>query len=126
MKNKHFYKITPYLPVIDLKETLAFYRDQLGFSGEWTAGAPLPVGGIQRDDLRLIFQQHPAYTRMVNTDSESFELILFVENVDDIYREYESKNIRFVSGLVDRPWGIREFIIQDPNGYWLRISEGTL
>ena len=124
MKEKHFHKITPYLYVTDIHETIAYYKDQLGFSGEWIVYAPLKTGGISRDDIKLLFQQHPDYVKTFNTKSESFELVLFVANVDEIYNEYKSKNIRFIEHIVDRPWGIREFIIQDINGYWLRISEG--
>ena len=124
MKEKHFHKITPYLYVTDIHETIAYYKDQLGFSGEWIVDAPLKTGGISRDDIKLLFQQHPDYVKIFNTGSESFELVLFVANVDEIYNEYKSKNIHFIEQIVDRPWGIREFIIQDINGYWLRISEG--
>ena len=107
-----------------MDETIAFYRDLLGFSGEWIMNAPLKTGGINRDDIRLLFQQHPDYVKMINTDSESFEVIFFVSNVDEIYEEYKPKSVRFIEHIIDRPWGVREFIIQDINGYWLRFSEG--
>ncbi len=123
MKEKYFHKVNPYLAVTDLDKTIAFYRDQLGFSNEWVVDAPLKVGGISRNDIMLLFQQHPDYVKMINTETESFELIFSVTNAEEIYKEYKTKGIHFIEDLTDRPWKIREFIIQDINGYWLRISE---
>ena len=125
MKEKFFSHVTPFLPVYDLKDTLMFYKKQLGFTDEWIWEQTAPVGGISRNNLKLLFQQHPVYTKMINTENESFELIIYVENIEAIFKEYKEKEVKFISGMVSHPWGVSEFVITDPNGYWLRISEGS-
>lgn len=122
MKQKKFHKLTPFVPVRDLRETLNYYRDTFGFSEEWTLGTD---GGIRRDDLRMIFCQDPDYIREINNDLHQFTLIWFVDNVDEIYKEYkEERRIKIIQEIENKPWRIREFGVHDNNGYLIRISEG--
>src|SRR5690606_8462544 len=61
---KKFIKSTIHLPVRNLRETLDYYRDVLGFHDEWTspnADGKLTDGGIRRDDLRLLFGEDPDF-----------------------------------------------------------------
>lgn len=120
MKDKKFYKVTPFLPVRNIQETLVYYKHELGFYDEWTWGKD---GGIRRDEMRLLFGENPGYLSSINKESYGFELVWFVDNVDDIYKEYQDKKLNIVSELKDEPWGIREFTIKDINGYFIRISE---
>jgi len=83
MKQKKFSKVTPFLPVNNLKETLAYYHDKLGFYEEW-AWEEFD-GGIRRDEMHLMFQQTPGYTQLINSEHHRFVLIWFVDNVDAIY-----------------------------------------
>ena len=121
MKQKKFNRLNAFIPVNDIRETLDYYRDQLGFCEEWTMGTD---GGIRRDDMRLIFCQDPDYVPVINNDTYRFVLIWFVDNVDDIYREFkEERKIPIIKDIENKPWGIREFSIYDNNGYHIRISE---
>jgi catechol 2,3-dioxygenase-like lactoylglutathione lyase family enzyme len=122
MKPAKFYRVNPFLPVKDLRATLNFYRDVLGFYEEWTFGDF--DGGIRRDEMRAIFRYDPEYTIVINNEQYWFELIWFVDNVDEIYREYKEKKIEVLTSPENKPWGIREFSIKDINGYLIRISAG--
>jgi len=110
------------MPVRDLKETIAFYRDKLGFSNEWFWYDT--DAGIRRDDLGLLFRHSPNYVENLNKQNEHFEICWFVCNVDQVYSEYKAKGVRIISELEPKPWGMREFTIEDPNGYYIRIGEG--
>jgi hypothetical protein len=122
MKEKQFTRLNAFIPVNDIHETLNYYRDRLGFYEEWTMDTD---GGIRRDSMRLIFKQDPDYVSVLNNETYRFVLIWFVENVDEIYKEFkEERKIIIVSDIENKPWGIREFSIYDINGYLIRISEG--
>ncbi|TXJ27715.1 MAG: hypothetical protein E6Q24_07745 [Chitinophagaceae bacterium] len=120
MKPKKFYKATPFQPVRNLQETIDYYRDTLGFSNGWIHDM---AAGISRDEMRLIFVENPDYTNKINSDKAGFEIIWFVDNVDEIYNEYKTKNLEIICDLEDQPWGIREFTFKDINGYCIRVSE---
>jgi len=121
MKPKKFHHVNPFLPVINLKDTLNFYRDKLGFYDEWIWEEI--DGGIRRDEMRLMFQQAPGYTQLINSENCRFVLMWFVDNADEIYSEYKENKIEIVNEIADRPWGTREFSIRDINGYEIRVAE---
>jgi uncharacterized glyoxalase superfamily protein PhnB len=116
---KFFYKTVPFLPVRDLQETISYYKQELGFTDEWFWGDPPMDAGCHRDGLSLLFNQNESLAARI----VGFELVMFVDDVDGIYEEFTNRPaIKIASPLRDEPWGIREFTIQDPNGYLLRIS----
>lgn len=122
MKPKHFSHAVPFVPVKDLKETIAYYKDTLGFYEEWFWEDS--DAGIRRDDLRLLFNRNPEYTAQVNSNSKAFEICWFVTNVDEIYEEYLGRGVNIIRQLSNSPWGLREFSILEINGYVIRIGEG--
>ncbi len=116
---KFFYKSVPFLPVHSLTETIEYYTDVLGFTDPWYWGDPPTDGGCHRDELSLLFNQNPEMAEKV----DGFELVMFVDDVDGIYDEFRNNpEIKVTAPIRDKPWGIREFTVQDPNGYLLRIS----
>jgi catechol 2,3-dioxygenase-like lactoylglutathione lyase family enzyme len=116
---KFFYKSIPFLPVHDIRETIAFYTGELGFVGEWFWGDPPTDAGCHRDSLSLLFHHDPEMAKRI----AGFELVMFVDDVDGVFEEFHSnQNILITSNLKDEPWGIREFTIRDINGYVLRVS----
>src|SRR4051794_31397318 len=121
MKTKQFIRSCAHLPVINLKATLGYYRDVLGFYEEWSEGEI--DGGIRRDDMRLLFGEDPAHTEKINTDSARLNLLWFVDNIEEIYTEYKQKGIAIVSPLTTYPYSLQEFAFVDINGYYIRIAE---
>jgi uncharacterized glyoxalase superfamily protein PhnB len=122
MKSKKFYHCVPFMPVRNLQETIDYYRDKLGFYNEWFWKNM--DAGIARDNMRLLFNYAPDHVDMINTQDKHFEVMWFVDNVNEIYQEYKEKDVTIASELEDKPWGVREFTVLDINGYYLRIAEG--
>ncbi len=119
---KKFNSVVPFLPVANLKATIDYYRDVLGFSNEWFWGDSDAT--ILRDDMRLLFNHNPEYAAVVNSAHANLEIMWFVENIDAIYAEYTEKKVNIVTQLKNKPWGTREFTILDMNGYYIRIAQG--
>lgn len=122
MENKKFHRCGAHLPVINLRETLNYYRDKFGFYEEWTEGTI--DGGIRRDDMRMLFGEDAEHVKLINTDTGRLNLIWFVDNIDEVYVEYQDRGIEIVNPLKSYTYGMREFAIMDLNGYYIRIAEG--
>jgi len=121
MKQKRFYHAVPFMPVRDLRETIDFYKDKLGFYNEWFWKDT--DAGMQRDHFAVLFTLSPVFVSEVNTSHRSFEIMWFVDNVDEIYEEYKGKGLTIFKELREEPWGVKEFGIEDINGYHIRIAE---
>ncbi|HEV8282803.1 MAG TPA: VOC family protein [Chitinophagaceae bacterium] len=123
MKTKKFIRSGPHLPVKDLRLILNYYRDTLGFYGEWTFGEK--DGGIRRDEMRLLFAENNEFTTDINNPQHRLPLIWFVDNIDEVLSEFKGKNIELADDLKTHPYGLREFAFIDINGYYIRIAEGA-
>ncbi|SEP30202.1 VOC family protein [Mucilaginibacter sp. OK283] len=122
MKTKKFIRSSPHLPVKDLKQTLDYYRETLGFYDEWTEGDK--DGGIRRDDMRLLFGEDAGFTAAINNTKHRLPLMWFVDNIDSVYAELQERNVEIADGLKTHPYGLREFAFIDINGYYIRVAEG--
>jgi hypothetical protein len=111
------------LPVINLKQTLDYYRDTLGFYDEWTEGKT--DGGIRRDDMRMLFGEDAVHVRQINNDTARLNLLWFVDNINEVHAEYQERGIKIESPLTAYPYGLREFAFIDINGYYIRVAEGV-
>jgi uncharacterized glyoxalase superfamily protein PhnB len=122
MKTKKFIRSSPHLPVKDLKQTLDYYRETLGFYDEWTEGDK--DGGIRRDDMRLLFGEDAGFTAAINNTKHRLPLMWFVDNIDSVYAELQERNVEIADGLKTHLYGLREFAFIDINGYYIRVAEG--
>ena len=123
MKTKKFIRSNPHLPVINLRQTLDYYRDILGFYEEWTEGKI--DGGIRRDEMRMLFGEDPVHVQKINTDTSRLSLMWFVDNIEEVYKEYQEQGIKIVNPLTAYSYGLREFAFIEINGYCIRVAEGT-
>jgi catechol 2,3-dioxygenase-like lactoylglutathione lyase family enzyme len=114
----------PILPARDLGETRKFY-EALGFhaAGWW----PQEFGGyaiLRRGDLSMHFF---AYEDLPPGENYA-QCYWRVNDVDALYAECEAGNLPG-SGLPrledveNKPWGMREFAIVDPNGNLVRVGQ---
>jgi len=121
MKTKKFIRSNPHLPVINLRQTLDYYRDTLGFYEEWTEGKT--DGGIRRDEMRMLFGEDPNHVQKINNDTSRLSLMWFVNNIEEVYKEYQERGIEIVSPITAYSYGLCEFAFIDINGYYIRTAE---
>ena len=120
MKSKKFIRSNPHLPVKNLRETLDYYRDSLGFYDEWTwanKNGELKDGGIRRDDMRLLFGED------ANFAVSNLAIMWFVENIEEVFLEFQRRNIKIEDTLRTHAYGLKEFAFVDINGYYIRVAE---
>ena len=112
----------PTLPSRSVRDTLAFYR-RLGFAGE-ILGVGDSYAILRRGTLELHFFRN-AELRPAESSAGCY---LRVSDVAGIHRafalaELPRKGIPRMDALEDKPWGMREFAVVDPDGNLLRIGQ---
>ena len=110
--------------VKDINKTAKFY-EALGFQIEKRESDHL---SIRSNWFWIDFhpqdkEDKPEFQKEANLDNKGAGLFLYlsVENVDEFYEELLSKGFKPSSKPKDFPWGNREFVIRDPDGYKLVI-----
>lgn len=123
IKEKKFIRSGPHLPVKNLRQTLDYYRDKLGFGNEWTFGDK--DGGISRDELKLLFAEDSDFTSDINNDTHRLPLLWFVDNIEEVFSEFRNRDIRIEDELKQHAYGLKEFAFIDINGYYIRVAEAS-
>lgn len=104
-----FTKSIPVLAALDLKETIAFYLEKLGFTGSFIVDN---YGGVSRDAVIIHFWLCPDAHIAKNTSCR-----VQVKDVNALYEQYQKQNLIHPNGkIANQPWGNREFAILDNNG----------
>ncbi|MGF1465329.1 MAG: VOC family protein [Sandaracinaceae bacterium] len=103
----------PELPVRDVAEAQAYYRDKLGFEVAWTY-PDAAMGAVTRGPLAIFF-------RRATSSFEPRTHWMFAEDVDATYREMVDRGADIVDDLGDKPWRLRQFTIADLNGHRFHI-----
>jgi catechol 2,3-dioxygenase-like lactoylglutathione lyase family enzyme len=111
----------PILPSRSLNDTLAFFR-RLGFKGEIHGYGDYAI--IRRGTVELHFFTH---RELVPAESSAMCYIR-VSDVEGVYRAFASaelprRGIPRMDALEDKPWGMREFALVDPDGNLIRIGQ---
>lgn len=120
MKLKSVSGIVAY--VKDTKKTSDFYR-KLGFT--FDKDEPDHIS-IHLNDFWMDFhpqdkEDKPDFQKEANLDNKGAGMFLYisVEDVDEFYKGVLAKGLRPSSEPRDWPWGNREFVLRDPDGYKL-------
>lgn len=123
MTNKPgFGAVAPILACNDVLATAHWYRDVLGFviDDEWTGET---WGMLWAEGSQVFLSLRP---ELVKT-AKGQELLIAAPDVDAVYARHKANGAKIVSPLQTQPWGLREYTVEDPNGYHLRFqtSVGT-
>ncbi len=115
-------RLVPALLVGDMGETLNFYRT-LGFriTGCYPDESCPTWAEVQRDSVSLQFHTDPPPGRP-STPVCSGTFYVFPADVMDVVEELRGK-IEFAWGPEVMDYGMREFAVRDPNGYYLAFTE---
>jgi uncharacterized glyoxalase superfamily protein PhnB len=116
-------QIAPQFFTTDMRATLVYYSEKLGFECLGTWNDPPVYAIVARDGQRIHFRLADPGTP--NPDKYADELLdayLFIENADELYAEYAARGIEFTRPLGDTPWHSREFVVKDCDGRLLAFG----
>lgn len=106
----------PELPVADVERAQQYYRDTLGFEVAWLYPTK-DIGAVTRRPVTIFFRKRqPPFEPVVHW--------VFAEDVDAAYQEMKSSGANLVDPLEHKPWGIRQFTIEDLDGNRFYIHGG--
>jgi uncharacterized glyoxalase superfamily protein PhnB len=119
--------ISPLMAVRDMKQTIEFYQNSLGFKvGMMFPDANKPeYVDLSKDDMVLMLipveNMGIGHKEKLGT---GVNLYLQIDgDIDEYYHELKKRKIKVVTEVKDESWGSRDFTIADINGYLLTFSQ---
>jgi len=95
MKEPTLHSVEPILAVVDVEVSIAFYRDVLGFSGEWRWGEPPAHGGITLGRAHFQFSKDPERAAA----AAGLSYFLPASDVRALYERHQERGAAIVSPL---------------------------
>jgi lactoylglutathione lyase len=127
----HFKKLTPNLVVANVERSLAFYVDALGFERAMTVPeqSPFVFAAVTSGPIEIFFndaaaavKEYPAFDgRPIGATGTMF---IEMEGVDALHDRLK-RSVKIVMPIVTQFYGMREFAIEDPDGYVITFAERT-
>lgn len=128
-------QMIPEFDVFNLKESLHFYVDLIGFHIEYDREEE-KFAFLQLEDVQFMIQEIDFENNKWGTGKLEYPLgiglnfQIDVTNIDEIYNRLKENNYKIFVEMEDHWYrkdnilmGCREFLVQDPNGYVLRFSQ---
>ncbi len=119
--SKDFNDCTPILVVRDIQKSVAYYRDRLGFTVDFTYGEPPSYAGVYRGSVLLHLQAESQADRSPGGSA----VYLSVEDADRTHAELRERGARIEKEPQDYPYGLRDFDVRDLDGNRLVIASPT-
>ena len=104
------------LPVADVERAQQHYRDTLGFEIGWLE-PDKSIGAVSRDKAVLFFRKRqPPFEPAIHW--------VYAEDIDVSYQELQSTGANIIDPLQTKPWGLRQFTVQDLDGNLFYFHHG--
>ncbi|MCG2610756.1 hypothetical protein LZZ90_04480 [Flavobacterium sp. SM15] len=125
LKKAQFIGIAPQLIVPDVSKAVAFYTDKLGFSVIGLVLDPPVYGMVERDGIQIHFGKSDMKTLKTNRDFRkiSTDFIIWVPEIETYFEEIKNNGVEILEPITLRPYGSREFIIKDCNGFLITFGD---
>jgi uncharacterized glyoxalase superfamily protein PhnB len=119
--------LSPLLAVRDMKKTLDFYTKSLGFTLKMAFPTPdnPEYADIVKDGMVMMFI--PAKNHGINEKEKlGVGVYLYLQidgDIDKYYNELKQKGVKIAVDIKDEPFGVRDFTVEDPDGYKLTFNQ---
>ncbi len=123
--------ITVELFVPDVAASVQFYTDKLGF--QLLRLERGTIGGREQASFAVVGLEQAAFLiaheglegGLTLPPGGAIDIRIMVQDVDAVYRRAREGAVEIVTGIADRDYGLRDFIIRDPNGFRLRFASAV-
>lgn len=102
-----------YVP--DVLAAVEFYTEKLGFTLAFTWGEPVTMAGVSLGEAKIFLQAGTA-------NPAGCYLYFMVGDADALHTCYKENGVTIAVAPEDRQYGLRDFRIQDLNGYQLSFG----
>lgn len=108
------------LAVKDLKASVVFYCENLGFSID------SEVEGwcfLSRDGVQLMLGHCPDEIPASQTHDHSYFAYIEVQAIDELHSEFVARGLTSLSAPDSKAWGMREFMVTTPDGHRIMFGQ---
>ena len=112
--------------VRDIERSVAFYTERLGFT-VLRQEPDFAVIALGKSHVLLAAEAHTSRQWMeAGPRGIGLNVRIMVDDVDAVYRRAKAGGVPITQEIADRYYGLRDFILADPDGFCLRFASPVM
>ena len=113
----------PVISTNDILKSIAYFTEVLGFLPDFVVGDPVVYAGVKSGDSEIYFAYDPDFIKVISEKQVHPEIFVWVPDVEKSYSMHKAGGAEIIEPLSDRPWGARQYVIREINGYHLKWAQ---
>ena len=113
----------PVIATANVRASIDYYVSVLGFREHFTFGDPLEYAGVERDGVQFYITLDEKFASTIHASMLHPEVFLWVTDVDAVFADHKARGAKIAEPIANRPWDARQYVIEDPNGYFIKVAE---
>ncbi len=121
--NEPLIAVAPEYFVSDLSRSVRFWTEEIGCR-VLRQDANFAVLAFESAHIMLATAHSKAVANWLDSGPRGvgIHVRFMAEDLDALYRRLANSGVPIVSAIADRPYGLRDFIVADPDGFQLRFA----
>lgn len=108
------------LAVNDFEAAVGYFTEKLGFTLQNTVGG---WAFLHLDSFHLMVGDCRGEVPARDTHNHALFAYVNCEGIDELYKQYLARGVNFNQKLADKPWGLREFGVETPEGHRIMFGQ---
>jgi catechol 2,3-dioxygenase-like lactoylglutathione lyase family enzyme len=123
MALKNVSSAVPVIATSDVLGTVRYFEQTLGFQKQWIWGDPPVYAGVRAGGALLYVTHDPELASTIRERRLAPDIFLWVSDIESVYAHHRAARANITEELTARPWGVRQYVVREPNGYLLKVAE---
>lgn len=123
MLSKLIHSAVPVIASGDIRKAISYYVDVLGFTFDFEYGEPVVYAGVKSGEVEIYFSYDQEIAASINEQGICPEVFIWLSDADKLFKEHLANGADVIDPISDRPWGARQYVIKDANGYHLKFAQ---
>ena len=81
--------------------------------------------GVKAGDAELYITHDPETAAAIRERRLAPDVFLWVSDIEKVYDQHRANGAVIAEELAERPWGVRQYVVREPNGYNLKVAESS-
>jgi uncharacterized glyoxalase superfamily protein PhnB len=118
-----FENSVPVIGTADVAGTVRYFEEKLGFEKQWAWGEPPVYAGMKAGNAIVYIGEDLDLAGAIREKNLKPDLFLWTTDIEAAYAQHRAQGAEIVEELAEKPWGVRQYTVREPNGYLLKIAE---
>ena len=114
------HKTQDVLAVDDFASATTYFVEKLGFTLERSIGG---WAFLRLSSFFLMVGDCKGEVPARQTSNHALFAYVNCEGIDTLYQQYREKGVQFTQTIANKPWGLREFGVETPEGHRIMFGQ---